>query len=172
MRREARGMQQMCLPCLLPLAPCLLPHLLILVQIPIGDIGIDPFATHFAIGPEGDNLVITFLDWDSDTCRGFPRDLPEVLEDTRRSSTSSGSPRPKVFRPRPSILVQLRDRHRCRACRAEGSFDIPNLNFCRRTLGIIGSPHDARDDQGREDRENGHHDHDLDKGKPRSLRKS
>ena len=34
---------------------------LILVQIPIGDIGIDPFATHFAIGPEGDNLVIAFL---------------------------------------------------------------------------------------------------------------
>jgi hypothetical protein len=36
------------------------------------------------------------------------------------------------------------------------------LNFCRRTLGIIGPPHDARDDQGREDRENGHHDHDFD----------
>jgi hypothetical protein len=33
--------------------------LLILVQIPVGYIGIDAFATHFAIGPEGDNLVIT-----------------------------------------------------------------------------------------------------------------
>ena len=34
--------------------------LLVLIQIPIGNISIDPFATHFAIGPERDNLVITF----------------------------------------------------------------------------------------------------------------
>ena len=58
-------------------------------------------------------------------------------------------------------------------CRTSGSvpipggrpFDISNLNFCGRPLGIIGPPHDARDDQGREDRENRHHDHDLDERK-------
>src|SRR5436190_20869637 len=34
---------------------------LIFIQIPIGDICIDPFATHFSIRSKGDKLIITFL---------------------------------------------------------------------------------------------------------------
>ena len=36
---------------------------LILVQIPIGNIGIDAFATHFAIRCKRDNLVVAFRAW-------------------------------------------------------------------------------------------------------------
>ena len=142
---------------------------LFFVEIPIRDISVHALTADLAVCPERGNLilhlVVSFLNRTEiliGIAPGIFRKLREVSSELPffRDHTDGG-----LFNERLEALFRRGIDTVIQFVELQRSLNISNLNFGRRAFGVIRPAHDARDDQGRKNGQDGHDDHDLDECK-------